>query len=139
MSLHRPDLLTKIRCKAVMNAANGAPCTLRIASIVPGKRCASPDTTVGAHLPIGWGKGISTKVTDAGVCFACVTCHAILDGVDRKSGEWLNEKYPALMQQRMLSALTETHALLIDAGILRFKNMKLVGDHETTNHGDCND
>ncbi|MFV1626822.1 MULTISPECIES: nuclease domain-containing protein [unclassified Phaeobacter] len=117
MIQHRPHLLPKIRSEGIMDAAEGAPCTLRIASFVPGRRCAGHETTVGCHLPI-WGKGKSTKVTDMGVAFGCSACHAIIDGVDQEALRYLEKKFGAAMMTRMLHGLTETHALLIDHGVI---------------------
>lgn len=118
MSLHyNPNMLPKIRSEGVMKGARGKSCTLRIASFIPGLRCSDDDTTVGTHLPI-WGKGTSTKTTDAAVVYGCFNCHNIIDGPDQKSLRWLQENYPAAVMERMLHALTETQALQIQMGIL---------------------
>jgi hypothetical protein len=125
MSIHyNPHLLPKVRSAAIMAAAHGAPCTLRICSLM-GQRCWSRETTVACHLPI-WGKGIGTKVTDMAVAFGCGGCHAIIDGVDQQSLRLLEEKYPAILAQRMLHALTETQALLLSAGIITVPDGEII-------------
>lgn len=115
--IYRPEMLPKIRSEAIMEAAEGAPCTFRIASFIPGRKCAGNDTTVGCHLPI-WGKGTSTKVTDMAVGFGCRACHDIIDGVDREALRYLEKYYGAAMLERLLKGLTETHALLIKKGVI---------------------
>jgi len=114
---YRPHLLPKIRSKAIMQAASGSPCTLRIASFYPGGKCSGRTNVVGCHLPV-WGKGQSTKVTDLAVAFGCDVCHAILDGVDMKKHNYLMAHYEAAVMQRLLFGLTETHAILAIKGII---------------------
>lgn len=116
--IYNPHMLPKVRSDAIMAAAEGAPCTLRIATFIPGRRCSGNETTVACHLPI-WGKGTSTKVTDMAVAFGCSECHAIIDGVDREALRFLEEKHGEAILQRMLNALTETHALLISADVIQ--------------------
>ena len=123
--VYSPHLLPKVRSDAIMSSAKGAPCTLRIASFIPGRRCTSRETTVGCHLPV-WGKGASTKVTDMAVAFGCSACHAIIDGVDREARRYLEEKFGAAMTTRMLHALTETHAILIGEEIIKIPGAEIV-------------
>lgn len=123
--IHNPMMLPKVRSDAIMAAAEGSPCTLRIASFIPGRRCTGQDTTVGTHLPI-WGKGTSTKVTDMAVAFGCHACHDIIDGVDQEARRYLAEKFGAAMTERMLHGLTETHALLIDRGIIQIPDAVII-------------
>ena len=114
---YRPGLLDKTRSKAMMRMIRGAdtnkpyPCTLRIASFIPGRTCEG--TASGCHLPISWGKGMSTKVTDMAVAAGCFACHALLDGKDPDGFAYLLKNAPAAVVQRMLDGLTETHSLLI--------------------------
>jgi hypothetical protein len=120
-----PYMLPKLRSDQIMASAAGQECTLRIASFLPGHRCSGNNTTIGAHLPV-FGKGMSTKVTDMAVVYCCANCHAILDGVDYKAAEYIRENYAAAAAMRMLNALVETHALLIEQGILIVKDGRLV-------------
>lgn len=120
-----PHMLPKIRSKSVMSSAAGKPCTLRVSSLVPGHRCSGADTVVGVHLPI-WGKGTSTKVTDAAVVYGCYNCHAIVDGVDLARGAYLRDHYPVAVVERMLHALTETQAMQIEAGILVYPDAEMI-------------
>lgn len=120
-----PHMLPKVRSKAIMSSARGKPCTLRIASFIPGNRCAPNDTTICTHLPI-WGKGKSTKTTDAAAVYGCFNCHQIIDGPDQKSLRWLQEHYPVAIMERFLHALTETQAMQIEAGILVYPDGKII-------------
>lgn len=124
---YKPHLLPKVRSEAIMGAPKrwDMPCTLRISSLIPGHRCATVDTVVGAHLPI-WGKGTSTKVTDMAVAFSCSHCHDILDYRDTKRTEYILDNCPTLMVERMLHGLTETHALLIQRGVIVIPDAEMV-------------
>jgi len=124
MNHYRPHVLPKVRSKALMAAMKELPCTLRISGFVPGHACSGQDTVVGCHLPV-WGKGHNTKVTDMAVVAGCGNCHALVDGVDKRVWE-IMEAYPTAIPERMLHALTETHAMLIQRGIIEVKNMRIV-------------
>lgn len=126
MTDYRPDRLQKVRSKLIMATASGSPCTLRIASFIPGRRCSGPETTVAAHLPIGWGKGTSTKVTDMATAFSCSVCHDIVDGRDMEARDSLMERHGAAVLMRYLCALTETHALLINEGIIVIPDAEMI-------------
>lgn len=113
---HRPHLLPKIRSAKIMGAMRGYPCTVRVASMIPGHTCAPQSTVVGCHLPV-IGKGIGTKVTDLAVVAGCHHCHMLLDGVDERVSA-LIAQYPAAYHMRLLNALVETQAMLARDGIL---------------------
>lgn len=121
---YRPHMLPKIRSAQIMAAAAGSPCTLRIASFA-GLRCAGSSTTVAAHLPTA-GKGIATKSTDLAAVFACATCHDILDGRHYASSA-IVDRQAAGVTERMLQALVETHALLVQGGIIVVPDAELHG------------
>lgn len=123
--IHNPTMLPKVRSEAIMAAANGSPCTLRIASFLPGRRCSGPETTVGCHLPV-WGKGVSTKVTDMAVAFGCSCCHDLLDGRDREGWAYLMKHCRAGVAERMLHGLTETHSLLISQGVIQIPGATII-------------
>lgn len=125
MNHYNPNRLSKVRSEAIMRAAEGSPCTLRIASFIPGKKCSGPETTVACHLPV-WGKGVSTKVTDMAAAFGCATCHAILDGIDQDARRYLEHHYKNAVLERMLHGLTETHALLIQRGVIIIPDAQLI-------------
>ncbi|WP_227511890.1 nuclease domain-containing protein [Tritonibacter mobilis] len=108
-----------------MSTAEAAPCTLRIASFVPGRQCWGRDTTVITHLPV-WGKGKSTKCTDMAGAFGCAACHAIIDGPDKAAREYLMKNYGSAIFERMLNGLTETHALLIQRGVIIIPDAQLI-------------
>ncbi|HCI98489.1 MAG TPA: hypothetical protein DHV74_02405 [Sulfitobacter sp.] len=125
MSYYNPHLMTKVVSSHIMKAANGKPCTLRIASFYPGHTCSSDDTTVGCHLSAG-GKGTSTKETVLAVSFGCKACHDILDGRDWKRTEYIKEKYPMAFMERVLSSLIETQAMLVDDGLIVVPGAKIL-------------
>lgn len=122
---YRPHLLPKVRSSKIMESAEGMPCTLRIASFYPGLKCDGPETTVCAHLPI-WGKGMSTKVSDMGAAYGCLTCHNILDQPNSKVACYLEQNYAAAVMQRLLHALTETHAIMIARGIIVIPGAEII-------------
>lgn len=109
--------LPKVRSDLIMASASGQPCALRIASFVPGRTCSGNNTTVGCHVP-NFTKGMSTKGTDMAVSYGCQACHDIIDGRDQKAMKYLMEKYPAAVLERMLNGLVETHARMIEDGII---------------------
>lgn len=112
-----PQLLPKVRSEAIMQAANGQPCSLRIASFV-GLSCQG--TVVGCHLPV-IGRGVATKATDLAVAFGCHVCHEIIDGRAQNLQEQIIRQYPAAYADRLLNALVETQARLVGMGIIRVK------------------
>jgi hypothetical protein len=111
-------MMVKVRSKHIMASAKGKPCTFRIASLFPGYSCASEETTLLCHLDNVGGKGTSTKVTDLGGCYSCKHCDDIFTGLDWKRLEYIQEKYPLVLGQRVYSSLVETHAMLVDEGLL---------------------
>lgn len=117
MTLYRPHLLPVVRSKEITNAANGAPCTLRVSSFYPGHRCADPSTVVACHIS-SVGRGMSTKDTDLGVAFGCAHCHAIVDRIDRQRANYIAEKWPSAFIWRVHEAVMETQAILIDQGVI---------------------
>lgn len=125
MTYYNPQMAPKVRSQHIMDSAKGKPCTLRIASFYPGYSCASDETTVGCHLPVG-GKGKATKVTDLAVVFGCKHCHDILDGADWKRQEFITEKYPMAYADRLINAMMETHAMLVDDGLLVVPGARII-------------
>lgn len=111
-----PALLPKVRSKAIMQAASGQPCSLRLPGICNHNR----DTTTTAHLP-GIGKSMGSKVSDLHVAFACSACHDAIDrdGYERR-GVTKAEAFEA-----MLRGHCETQARLVDLGIITAAGMVL--------------
>lgn len=124
MTEHRPDLLPKLRSDLIMSSMRHFPCTLRIASFIPGHACAHQSTVVGCHLPV-FGKGMSTKVTDMAVAAGCAHCHALIEGVDKR-GFWIAENYPGAYYMRLLNGLVETHAMLVRDLVIDVPDGRLV-------------
>jgi len=126
---YRPHMLPKVRSEQIMAAAAGMPCTLRISSFYPGYTCSGPDTTVGCHpdnMGAAGGKGTSTKPTDMLVMFGCKHCHDIMAGVDKKRHEFVVLNYEAAVLERMIHALRETHAMLLEEGIMVIPDAEFV-------------
>lgn len=123
--IQNPHLLPKVRSPELMRLMSQMPCTLRIASFIPGRKCSGQDTVVGCHLPT-IGKGMGTKVTDLAVVAGCHACHAILDGPDREARAFLAERYPTAVATRMTDALVETHARLIELGYEWGKDWEII-------------
>lgn len=121
---HRPHMLPKLRSEKIMQAMAGYPCTLRIASFIPGHTCADQSTVVGCHLPVV-GKGMKTKVTDLAVAAGCFHCHLLNEGVDKRV-QYIIDRYPTGLTMRYLNALVETHALLLRDGIILVPDGRLV-------------
>ena len=107
MTIQNPHMLPKVRSKKLMADIQGMPCTLRIASFI-GLPCAPDATCVGCHLPV-FGKGVNTKTSDLYVVSGCATCHDLIDGRDRRI-DFIQQKYPAALVERMLMAMCETQA-----------------------------
>ena len=122
---YNPHLMTKVRSKRIMSAADGQPCLIRVASLFPGYACSDGPTTVGAHGE-GGGRGIATKDTDLAAMFGCQHCHDIVDRRDLQRYNFITEKYPLAYGDRLFRALVETHAILIENGIIVVPDGKLI-------------
>ena len=123
---YNPHMLVKVRSKLIMQEMASFPrCSLQLASFIPGRTCSGNNTLVGCHLPT-LGKGFNTKVTDMSVACGCGVCHDILDGRDPKARDYIMEKYPAAINERMLLGLVETHSVLVDRGIITVEGAELI-------------
>ena len=102
-----------IKSKAVRGSAMGEACTLQIARVCNGDWT----TTVLAHLPDET-NGTGTKSDDISACYACHTCHQLIDtpGGPRLSSED-REWY-------MRRAMIRTWRRLIQTGIVTIKGHK---------------
>lgn len=95
--------MTRVVSKKLRDSARDQTCTLRL------QGCGYDDgTVVLAHLPCGQ-KGIGMKGPDVIACFACDSCHSIIDG--RKRGEYETAD--------LLRALAETQVHWIERGLLK--------------------
>ena len=101
-----------IRSNAVTHSARDQDCTLQIA----GFRCAPNDTVVLAHIPMIGNHGAGLKADDVCSCYACATCHDLLDGrlpgLPKDSADWYFYA---------LRGLARTLRAMYDAGILTIK------------------
>ncbi len=113
---YAPALLPKIRSEALLQAVRGMPCTLRVASFIPGHRCAPDSTVVPCHVG-RVGKGMATKVSDLFVAAGCMHCH---DLVDMRDSRWkyLADHHGAQVHQRVLAGLMETQTMLVMRGAI---------------------
>jgi len=112
----------KVKSKLLRKSAEGQTCSLRIASFVPGQRCAGDDTVVLAHLRTS-GSGMGTKSSDIAAVFACHRCHDLLDGRDRNV-EIIMEQYPHAYHRRIVEALVETQSRWLEMGLLKVMDPK---------------
>lgn len=101
-----------IRSDAVTQSARDHRCTLEIA----GFPCAPKETVVFAHIPLAGNHGTALKPDDICGCYACLTCHALLDGrlpgLSKGSADWYFYA---------LRGLARTLRAMYDAGILTIK------------------
>jgi hypothetical protein len=112
-----PVLLPKVRSTAIMQAANGMPCSLRL----PGICNHDPRTTVYCHLP-GIGKSHASKVSDLHGAFGCSNCHQAIDQ-HTYSQKNLTD---AMVLDAMLRGLGETQSRLIALQVIKVKGAKIV-------------
>jgi hypothetical protein len=98
----------RVESNKLRESARGQSCTLRLAG------CGFDDgTVVLAHIACGQ-KGMGMKGPDMVACFACDSCHSILD--KRKRGE--------VTEGDQLRALAETQLIWLRDGLLTIKGMK---------------
>lgn len=111
-----PHMLPKVRSTAMLDAVRDMPCSLRVASLIPGHKCAAQDTVVPCHMPT-IGKGVATKVSDLFVAAGCLHCHDLIDRRDKRV-EWIVERYPTMFAMRLLDGMAETQARWVGLGLI---------------------
>jgi len=106
--------MTAIRSKAIRESARGEQCTLNIAGV-----CSyNTETTVLAHLP-DESHGMGRKADDFVACYACSSCHDILDmrvQISPKDQlDWLDSRefYMRRAQTRTLRRMIEKGLVLV--------------------------
>lgn len=109
-------LLPKVRSRKLMDACQHMPCTLRVASFIPGHGCSGEDTVVGCHVG-DIGRGVATKVSDLHVAAGCHACHALIDRRDKRV-DWIVDQYPAAFAQRLMLGVFETQSRWVQMGLL---------------------
>ena len=124
MLLVNPHALPKVRSRKLLDACADMPCTLRMASFIPGQTCAPQNTVVGCHVG-NLGRGVATKVSDLHVAAGCMACHSLIDRRDNRV-TWIMEQYPAAFMERLMLGVFETQSrwvalglITIDGGTLR--------------------
>lgn len=125
MITFNPNLLPKVRSRALLDACQYMPCALRISSCIPGHACSGQDTVVGAHLPV-IGKGVGTKVSDLFVVAACFNCHELLDGRDKRGADYLAFHRSGVVLDRMLRGLAETQSRWVQMGLLHIEDEEII-------------
>jgi hypothetical protein len=127
MTLHisNPSLLPKIRSRSLLDTIKEMPCTLRIASFVPGGACASQATVVPCHVK-GHGKSNASKVSDLHVVAACIHCHDIMDWRDKKGAEYIADRYAAALAWQVVNAICETQSRWVAMGMIDVKGAEIV-------------
>lgn len=123
--IENPALLPKIRSRVLLDACQHMPCTLRVSSFIPTRRCAHQTTVVPCHIPT-IGKGIGTKVSDLFVAAGCIHCHDIIDGRDRKGADYIAAHYPTALMERLLRGMCETQARWVGMGLLTVEGMEVL-------------
>lgn len=116
MTIQNPMLLPKVRSRKLLDAVRHMPCTLRVASFVPGRSCARQSTVVPCHLP-SIGKSQGSKVSDLFVAAGCLYCHDIVDGRDRAGRDYIDAKFPAAFADRLMKGHHETISRWVDLGV----------------------
>ena len=108
------DMLQKtipIHSKKIRDAARNQPCTLQIVGVCNGDW----STTVLAHLP-DESHGIARKSDDLSACFACDSCHSVIDGrakwppMEREHKDWYFRR-----------AQIRTWRILVDEDVISIK------------------
>ena len=101
-----------IKSKPLRDSARDEPCTLRIVDTCNGYWA----TTVLAHLP-DESNGMGTKSDDISSCYACSSCHALIDNpgsmlLSKEDREWY-----------MRRAMVRTWRRLLEKGIVSIKGV----------------
>lgn len=109
--------LPKVRSEALRKSADGQPCALRIASFLPAQRCAPESTVVLCHVSHKGSAGTGTKPCDLNAVYGCATCHDLLDRRDSRM-TYILENHPLDLMRRVIAAFEETHARMIEAGLI---------------------
>lgn len=100
--------------KTLRASARGQECTLQIAGACNGDTA----TTILAHLPDESG-GMGRKSDDISACYACSSCHDVIDGrVNWPLSDADREWY-------MRRAQTRTWRRAIDLGLVSIRGLKL--------------
>lgn len=110
-----PNMLPKIRSKALMQSHRNYECALNLASIA-GLRCAPQETVVGCHVG-NLGKAQGTKTSDLFVASGCHVCHSLLDRV-RPEWEIIYHRYPSASLEQITRAVFVTQSLWVRDGLL---------------------
>ena len=99
-----------IRAKALTKAARDQDCTLMLDNVCNG----DPATTVFAHFNDGF-QGMGIKANDTSGCFACSSCHDVIDGRVGNTFE------PGYLAEQKLQAILKTLHIWDGLGVLYVK------------------
>lgn len=99
------------RMTPIRKSARGQDCTMRI----PGVCNCDTDTTVLAHSNfLADGKGMGLKAPDTAACYACSSCHDVLDGRRVRPPGITAEHIEGVFY----SAVEKTHVVLRKKGLI---------------------
>ncbi|MBD1555269.1 nuclease domain-containing protein [Pseudomonas typographi] len=105
----------KVVSKKLRDSARGQECALRFYGICN----RNPETTVLAHVPCGQ-KGMGMKGPDYMACFACSSCHDLLDGRARNAFDGTRV---AVDWRDVIRAVAETQAYWIGQGLMKVQGV----------------
>ncbi|PZQ99174.1 MAG: hypothetical protein DI533_00250 [Cereibacter sphaeroides] len=123
--IQNPALLPKVRSRALLDAAKDMPCTLRIASFLPGGKCSPQPTVVPCHIK-SVGKGMGSKSSDLHVAAGCQACHDILDWRDKHGAEYIADRYAAALAWQVVNAIYETQHRWVEAGLIEVPGAEIL-------------
>lgn len=96
----------------IRRSAKGQDCTM----LIPGICNQNPETVVWAHSNRHeHGKGMGIKAKDEFGCYACSSCHGVLDGQIKRPTGVTKEDVETYFDQAMYLS----RAILIDKGLLK--------------------
>lgn len=96
----------------IRKSAQGEPCTL----VLPGVCNHNPETVVWAHSNrYEHGKSMGRKAEDRYGCYACSSCHAVLDGQAPRPAGVSKED----VETYFIQAMGRSRAILQDKGLLK--------------------
>lgn len=103
-----------IRSQKLRDSAEGEDCTVLL------DECQNrSDTVVLAHLPSP-DKGTAIKSPDFWSVYSCETCHAIIDGKDRRRWRYTEATLNAIL----MLALYRTQKRMIEKGLVKIDGYK---------------
>lgn len=108
----RPMKSKSPKSTPIRQSARGEECTL----LIPGVCNHNSETVVWAHSNShDHGKGLGIKAKDEYGCYACSSCHAVLDGQAPRPDGWSKDDLNVYFE----SAMYRSRSILRDKGLLK--------------------